>query len=100
MPAEDPMGAKETEGALRRTLGVALSVASLLLCGFYVWLKIARGVSYVGPVPTPALWTLPAIAACWLGIWPQRRKARWQVRVMALATALLLAALIGLFIVR
>ena len=46
------MATMETEGALVRRLAVALSVAPLLVCGFFVWLKLARGVAYIGPIPT------------------------------------------------
>ena len=50
------------ETMLRR-LAVTLAVAALLLCGLFVWLKIARGVAYIGPVPTFAFWILPRFRA-------------------------------------
>jgi len=90
------MATMETEGALVRRLAVALSVAALLVCGFFVWLKLARGVAYIGPVPTSAFWILPSFAGLWLAIWPQRRKASRHVRVLALATAVVLVVVVGL----
>lgn len=84
-----------TEGALLRTLTVVLCVASLPLCGLFLWLH-ARGVDYVGPVPTLALWTVPSFAGSWLVMWPQRRKATPHIRVLALVTAVVLVVLVVL----
>jgi len=68
----------------------------LLLCGIFMWMKLARGVAYVGPVPTPAFWLLPTLAGCWLSLWPQRRKATPHIRILAVATTVVLIALVCL----
>jgi len=92
------MSGIETEAARLRRLGVALSAVGLLLAGFFMWMKLTRGVAYIGPVPTPAFWLLPTLAGCWLAIWPQRRKAAPHVRILAVATAVVLIALASLLV--
>jgi hypothetical protein len=86
----------ETEGVPLRRLAGVLSVISLVLCGLFVWLRFARGVAYVGPVPTFAFWMLPGIAGSWLAAWPQRRTPRGQVGLLAATTAFVLTVLVFL----
>jgi len=88
----------EAEKALLPRIAVVLAVVGMLLSGLFLWLKLARGVAYIGPVPTLAFWILPTFASLWLATWPQRRKASRHVRVLAVATVVVLVAVAALFV--
>ena len=78
---------------------MGLCVLSLPILAFFLWLKLARGISFVGPVPALAFWLLPMCAGQWLVLWERRGEA-WMRLVLIVFPLVTLASILLIMVGR